>query len=130
MNLYFQFLTQNQTTEASRILEVIAVLTEAPVLKGRAKIYAQGAISHSTFSGIGTLAERMSKKRFNELELTLDVSQLHFGVSQSHIKSVECTLSVSPTCALWFPTKEWRTDGDRATDNRYRTAKSHETALA
>jgi len=29
-----------------------------------------------------------------------------------------------------FPSKEWKTDGDRATDNRYRTAKSHETALA
>ena len=129
MNLYFQFLTQNQTTETALLMESVTTFTDGQPLKGRVKLYAQGAISHSSFTEIGALVSRMAKRRFNELELTPDVSWLRLGGGQSHIKFVECTLSVSPTCALWFPAGEWKTDGDRASDNRYRTAKSHEDAL-
>jgi len=64
------------------------------------------------------------------LELKPETSRLCLGRSRAHIKSIEGTFSLSPTCALWFPSTDWRTDGDRASDNRYRTAKSHETAIA
>jgi hypothetical protein len=52
MNLYFQFLTQNQTVEAAQMLALTAVLTQAFELKGRTKVCAQGAISYSTFSEV------------------------------------------------------------------------------
>ena len=113
----------------AQILAVITVLTECQALSGRVKIYAQGAITRSTFSEIGVLAGRLGKKRFNELELTPEGSRLCLGGSRVHIKSLESTLSISPTCALWFPTRDWRTDGDRASDNRYSTAKSSEKAI-
>jgi hypothetical protein len=99
-------------------------------LKGKVKFHAQGAISWSSFTEIAALTDQVAKKRFNELELKPELSRLRLGSGPYHIKSIECTLSVSPTCALWFPTREWKNDGDRASDNRYRTAESHETALA
>ena len=129
MNLYFQFLTQNQTTQVARMLEVIAILVDGQVLKGHVNMYAQGAISRSTFSELGALAGRIAEKRFNELELVPETSRLCLAGSQADIDCLQSIFSVSPTCALWLPTRDWKTDGDRASDNRYRTAKSNEEAM-
>src|SRR5690242_4374351 len=109
MNLYFQFLTQNQTAGTARMLDVIAFLTDGQPLTGQVKLYAQGAASRSTFSDIAALIERLSKKRFNELELILDVAQLRL-TGRQRLKSFSCNLTISPTCELWFPVAEWRTD--------------------
>jgi hypothetical protein len=130
VNFYFQFLTQNQTANVVRLLECARVVAQTQPLKGRVKLHAQGAVSYSTFSELDSLVKRLREKRFNELDLMLDTSRLHLSGRDSQIESIECNLSVSPTCALWLPSGQWKTDGDRVSDNRYRTAKSHEDALS
>ena len=129
MKLYFQFLTLDKSTEVTKLLDLMTMLVEGRALEGKLKLHAHGALTYSSFADLPRLVNRLAIKRFNELILTPEVSSISLRGSRFQIKSLECNLVVSPTCALWFPTCEWRNDGDRASDNRYRTAKSHETAL-
>ena len=129
MNIYFQFLTHNQTVEAIHMLRLVNVLTDSAALKGRVKISAQAMVSHSTFSDIETLCAKMATRRFNQLEVLPDPLQARLGGVDINITSINGVFYPSLTGALWLPTKKWRTNGGRSSDNKYMTAKSREDRL-
>src|SRR4051794_463325 len=103
MNLYFQFLTQNQTVEAIEMLGVLGSLLKGETLKGITRMSANAVISRSTFKGLDALMARRSKQRFQQLELVVDPIKAPLGKS-AHITSLDGIFSPSPACALWLPT--------------------------
>jgi hypothetical protein len=129
MNLYFQFLTQNQTAEASKMLQAISFLTGDQACSGRVKVSAQGTISRSTFSDIEDLSAKMANRRFNELEVLPDPLPRKLGGGDARITALNGVFYPSPTGALWLATKDWQIDADRSSRNKYMTAKTKEDVL-
>jgi hypothetical protein len=127
MTLYFQFMTQNQTAEAIEMLRLIPVLTDSRTLKGHATISAQASISRCTFLDLDALIAKMEAKRFNQLEVALERTQLAGRLAD--IASLKGFFSPSPTCALWLPTRDWSIEADRASRNKYMTARSSERTI-
>jgi hypothetical protein len=128
MNLYLQFLTQNQEAATLRILRAATALFSGE-LKVQARVFTQAATSRLSMATIAGLMDKMSGKRFNSLELLPETRRLQFGPGNVRIQSLRCVLSPSPTCALWLPTSEWKIEANKASRQRYMTAKNSETVL-
>ncbi|MEJ0088210.1 MAG: hypothetical protein WDM80_00405 [Limisphaerales bacterium] len=129
MNLYFQFLTQNQTAEAIEILQFIPLLTEGLAIKGRTRVSAQALTSRSTFTDIKNLIRKLRETRFNQLEVKSEMVQMRFGGGSVDITSLTGVFSPSPTCSLWLPTNDWKIDAERSSRNKYMTAQNKEEFL-
>lgn len=129
MNIYFQFLTQDQTFRAIEVLRLIPVLTDGAELKGVVKTSKQALISHLKFAGLETLLPKIQQNRLNQLEIIPDASKLRFRGVAARLISINGVFSPSPTSAIWLPTKDWRIEADRSSRNKYMTAKSQESAL-
>jgi hypothetical protein len=83
MNLYFQFLTQNQSASAIDLIQLPALLVPGQTVAGKTKMSAGGKLLHSKFSSIETLSAKLAKTRFNELEVIYDVKKLKIGTTTS-----------------------------------------------
>src|SRR5260370_14280580 len=101
MNLYFQFLTQNQNVEALQMLQTIGLITDVQAFKGRAKLRAQASTSRCSFSGFDAFAAKMERKRFNRLEVLPEIRWLDIGAVRARVLVCRGDLTPSPTCALW-----------------------------
>ncbi|MDB6124732.1 MAG: hypothetical protein JWQ71_3725 [Pedosphaera sp.] len=130
MNLYFQFFTQNQTSESVEIVRILESLVRKGSLGGRSKVSVHGETRRSTFKSLEVFAAKIAEKRFNQFELIFDPVQVHFGNIVADTRSFNCVFSPSPTCALWLPTREWRgTDVTRTSRNKYMTVQNKEQVL-
>ena|SRR5258708_27561274 len=129
MNLYFQFLTQDQSVDAVEILGLIPVLIGDPALRGRVRVSAQASVSRSTFSDMEALSSRLASRRFNELEVLPRPLPRQFASVKVCVQSINSVFYPSPTSALWLPTKDWQIDAERPSRNKYMTAQSTENVL-
>lgn len=129
MNLYFQFLTQNQTADAVEILRFIPALIDGQGISGRVKITAHTLLSSSArykYLGCDALIAKLAKRRFNLVEVKLEGAELRLAGTFKVVKAVKGIFSPSATSELWLPTREWRTDATRDADNRYMNARNRE----
>jgi hypothetical protein len=129
MNLYFQFLTQNQSADAIEMILLPALLWPAQPLGGSLKMSAEGVISRSKFSELEAVAAKRAKKRFKQLELIFDVKELQIGAVTARVSSFNGVFSPSPTCDLWLPTSKWSMAVDGTVGKRWMTAKNREDVL-
>ncbi|MBE0541158.1 MAG: hypothetical protein IH623_07215 [Verrucomicrobia bacterium] len=127
MNLYFQFLTQNPTAEAIKLIEIPALFSQNKPLGGRVKVSSEGVISGSKFLRIEALTVAKSEQRFNQLEVIFDVEALQFPMTEG-VLALNGVFSPSPKNELWLPCRDWSMAVDGTAGNRWTMAKIKETS--
>ena len=96
---------------------------------GQLRVSVSGAVRLSTFCGLKSVKDRFRTNQFNGLELLPTANHLRLRSSGWRVRSCKCILSPSPTSAMWLKTKYWRTDAERASRDRYMTARTQEDVL-
>ncbi len=81
MNLYFQFLTQNQSVSAVDLVQLPALMFSGQAVPGKTKMSTGGKLLHSKFTDLENLSVKLTKTRFNELEVVYDVGKLNIGTT-------------------------------------------------
>jgi hypothetical protein len=107
MNIYFQFLTQNQSLAATDLIRLPALLGSEQTITGKTKMVAGGKLTNSKFSSLETLSSSLAAARFNELEVVYDVKKLKIGNNVGNIKTLNGVFYPSPTCKFWVPSSEF-----------------------
>ena len=130
MNLYFQFLTQNQSTSAIDLIQLPALLTSGQAVAGKTKTSAGGKLLHSKFSSIETLPAKLARTHFNELEVIYDIEKLKIGTTTAQVKNLNGVFYPSTTGELWFSWKDFEPLEDRRSHQRKMMAKGDEEAVA
>jgi hypothetical protein len=130
MNIYFQFLTQNQSASAIDLIQLPALLVSGQAIAGKTKTSTGGKLLHSKFSSIETLSAKLAKTRFNELEVIYDIKKLKIGRTTAQVKNLNGVFYPSTTGKLWFPWKDFESLEDRRSRQRKMNAKTNEEAVA
>jgi hypothetical protein len=128
MNLYFQFLTQNQSTEAIRLIQIPCLMWQSP-LAGMARLSTEGVISRVRFTELESLSSRLQKKQFAEMQIGINAKGLRIGTTEAQVRTVEGLFTSSATSALWRPCRKWSMAVDGTVGNRWMNAKNREDAL-
>ncbi len=130
MNLYFQFLTQEKSANAVEVIQLPTLLWPGQSLGGKAKVSAEGVISHSTFARIEALSANKSKKQFRQLEVIYNAPKtLQLGTCAAQVVSLNGVFTTSPTCELWLPCRKWSMAVDGTVGNRWTMAKVEEKVI-
>jgi hypothetical protein len=130
MNLYFQFLTQNQSASAIELIQLPALLVSGQAIAGKTKMSTGGKLMHSKFSSIETLSAKLAKTRFNELEVIYDIKKLKIGMTTAQVENLNGVFYPSTTGELWFSWKNFEPLEDRRGHQRKMMAKGDEEAVA
>lgn len=129
MNIFLQFFTQAQSVDVIELVKVIQIMSDAEPISGCLKVHAQASIASVRFSDLDELVRKMVKKRFNRIELALNLEPTVIRGEEVLVLINKAIFDPSPTSALWLPTHEWRIDADGSSRNQYMTAKSSEKVL-
>ena len=129
VNLYFQFLTQDQSAGAIDLIKIPQLLFRDGTPCGRMKVSSEGVVSSSRFSGIDALAARLAKRQFNQLELGFDVEKLKFGRISAAVQSVNGVFTPAITSTLWMPSRKWTMAVDGIVGYRWMMANACEREL-
>ena len=130
MNLYFQFFTKEQSAAAIDLIRLPALLVSGQAVTGKTKMSTGGKLLHSKFSSIGALSAKLTKTRFNELEVIYDIKELKMGKRTARVETLNGVFYPAITCALWFPSKDFTILEDRRSHQRKMNAKTNEGAVA
>lgn len=107
MNLYLQFLTQNQSAAAINLVKMPALLVGRDEICGRVKISAGGQITSFDCSNIEKLVSQLASARLNGVEITYQVTALDIGAKEAPVNLLAAVFTPSPTCSLWLPSKDF-----------------------
>jgi hypothetical protein len=129
MNLYFQFLTQNQSVSAVDLVQLPALMFSGQAVPGKTKMSTGGKLLHSKFTDLENLSVKLTKTRFNELEVVYDVGKLNIGTTALKIINLNGVFYPSPTCEIWFPWGDFPSLGDRRSRQRKMNAKANQEGV-
>jgi hypothetical protein len=88
-----------------------------------------GKLLSSKFSDIEALSVELAGTRFNELEVIYDIRELKMGAVIAQVKSMNGVFYPSPTCELWFSSKDFALSEDHRSVQREMNAKAKEESL-
>lgn len=129
MNLYFQFFTREQSAAAIDLIRLPALLVTGQTIAGETKMSAGGKCLSSSFSSIDALSTELATTRFNELEVIYAIGEVKMGNIIAQAKSLNGVFYPSPSCKLWFASKDFPRPEDRRSVQREMNAKAKEESL-
>ncbi len=129
MNLYFQFLTQNQTVDAVDLIQLPSLFLAQGEFVGTAKVSSEGVVTQFKFKALANVSRRLKSKRFHQAEVIFDLAERGLEWIPAEACSLNGVFTASPTSDLWLPCKNWSMAVDGTVGNRWRNAKSQEQGL-